>query len=365
MTMAHYGHQQQPMQLVTAPYPPPDYGMPAAQPSDVDSWTGVLVAVSQLAEQICNTDFVPQTMRGNAAAVTATILSGRELGVGPMTALQHIHIVKGKPGQSAQLMRQLVLTQGHELEYVETTDSRCVVKGRRRGEGEWTTVSFTAQQAKTAGIGLGGYPEDKLVARATSRLCRRKFADCLGGMPYTVEELEDGGVLDDDNTPAPAPVQAEQPAPKRTAQRRTRKAEPAPVKAQATVVQDDPPQGPPLPGEDEPVEPGAPDNAVPDGIVQHEPMITKAQLSKLQIGLKDAGITDRQDGLDFYHGVIGREVTSSKELTKAEASKVIDSLEAPPSDPDEDPLESAAALWGDDATPLPGDEPPPDERRDE
>lgn len=55
-------------------------------------------------------------------------------------------------------------------------------------------------------------------------------------------------------------------------------------------------------------------------------MIRPAQLSKLQICLKDYGITDRAAGLAYYADVIGREVGSSKELTKDEATKVINKL---------------------------------------
>lgn len=51
-------------------------------------------------------------------------------------------------------------------------------------------------------------------------------------------------------------------------------------------------------------------------------------LAKLQICLKDYGITDRDAGLAYYADVIGREVGSSKELTVAEASRIIDRLTA-------------------------------------
>lgn len=54
--------------------------------------------------------------------------------------------------------------------------------------------------------------------------------------------------------------------------------------------------------------------------------ITKDQLKKLHATLTDVGITDRSEGLKFYAEVTGRDVQSSKELTKAEASKVIDAL---------------------------------------
>ena len=110
----------------------PRAAAPAVLRPDIDSWIAVVGDVAKLASHISDTAFVPDALRGNAAAVAAAILSGREAGVGPMASLQNINVIKGKPGQSALLMRQLALAAGHHIRYVETTDTRCVVEGRRR-----------------------------------------------------------------------------------------------------------------------------------------------------------------------------------------------------------------------------------------
>jgi hypothetical protein len=275
---------------------------PALTPA-IDSWTQVIADVAKLAQHIADTDFVPAAMRGKPAAVAAAILAGREAGVGPMTALQHIFVIKGKPGQSAQLMRQLVLSAGHEIRYVETTDTRCVVEGRRRGEQEWSRVSFTADQARKAKIDLGGYPEDKLVARATTRLCRRKFADCIGGMPYTVEELEDGD-YDHDTPDITEPEPPPEPAKRRTARRKN-----------ATPKATKPPPAPP-----EPEEPELPDDDKSDA------PITPAQLTKLQAIFTENKVP-RDLRLRISSVIIDRELDTSKDLTLSEAGVLIDTLE--------------------------------------
>jgi hypothetical protein len=278
-----------------------------------DSWVNVMADVSKLATHVADTDFVPASMKGNPAAVAAAILAGREMGVPPMTALQHIHVIKGKPGQSAQLMRAKVLEAGHQLRDVEVNDTRCIIEGRRRGEEQWTRVTYTADQAKRAQINLGGYPEDKLYARATTRLCRRKFADVIGGLSHSVEELEDGTV--DDVGQAPAPAQA---SAKRTAQRRQ-----APRKATATVEKPAPaqpePEEPPLPGED-----GYDEPAQPAG---NDETVTKAQLTKLGAIFTEHKFGDRAQRLRISSSLVGRELSSSNELTKAEATTLIDTLE--------------------------------------
>jgi hypothetical protein len=294
----------------------------------MDSWIQVIADVAKLAQHISDTEFVPDTMRGKPAAVAAAILAGREAGIGPMASLQHIHLIKGKPGQSAQLMRQLVLAAGHELRYVDTTDTRCVVEGKRRGEDEWTRVTFTSDQARRAKIDLGGYPEDKLVARATARLCRRKFADCIGGMPYTIEELQDGDVPSDFDGAAPT-VEPSKPEPAtpakangRTAQRRTRVAAPEPEQAAAPPsVTQEAAGAPPLPGEPGYDEPPArePSGSGP---------ISKEQLTKLHTVLTEHGVHDRDEKLDIARRILRKpDLSSSTHLTRAEASTLIDVLE--------------------------------------
>ncbi len=56
-------------------------------------------------------------------------------------------------------------------------------------------------------------------------------------------------------------------------------------------------------------------------------LINPAQLKKLAILLREAGFDEREAKLGFVTAAIGRDITSSKELTKDEATKVIDTLE--------------------------------------
>ncbi len=58
--------------------------------------------------------------------------------------------------------------------------------------------------------------------------------------------------------------------------------------------------------------------------------ITTAQMSKLHAALKDAGLADREAGLAYLSKVLGRAVTTTKDLTKREAMKVINALEPDP-----------------------------------
>ncbi|MEU9888644.1 hypothetical protein [Sphaerisporangium sp. NPDC051011] len=316
------------------------------QRAEIDSWTEMVRPVGQLAADLAQTEFVPDSLRGRTAAVAAAILTGREMGVGPMVALRHIHVIKGKPGQSAELMRALVLAQGHQIRYAETTDTRCIVEGRRRGEEDWTRVMFTADQLKRAKVDLGGYPEDKLVARATARLCRRIFADVVAGMPYTTEELEDVdggpevgvGVTSSAAPPTPRRRTAQRRAPSATPPAAAEGGEPA-AEGQASARSASPAEArtapraevpaPPLPGEpgyDEPpaADPAPAPSTEPQGVPPE--LASKPQLGKINSLYRDIGWNDRADKLRATCVLVDRELTSSSELTKAEASALIDTL---------------------------------------
>ena len=146
-------------------------------------------------------------------------LKGRELGIPPMQALSHIHIVEGKPTVSSELMVALVQRAGHKLRIIETSSEKCVVEGVRKDDPEYPQrLTWTMEDAKKAGVTNKGnwknYPAAMLRARAISALCRFAFADVLMGASYTPEELgadvnEEGEVLAEPETshaPAASPA---------------------------------------------------------------------------------------------------------------------------------------------------------------
>lgn len=157
-------------------------------PSDVPaSWQ----AAMRLAARISDTPFVPKALRGDPHSVLACILTGDELGLGPMQSLRMVNVIEGRPAASAELMRALVNRAGHRVDVVEARQDRVTLAGRRRDTGAQASVTWTigdAQRAKLMGNpAWGKYPRSMLLARATSELCRMLFADVIGGL-YTPEE---------------------------------------------------------------------------------------------------------------------------------------------------------------------------------
>lgn len=295
-----------------------------------DTWVPVLSDVGSLAAKIADTDFVPHGYRGNPAAVAATILYGRELGLGPMTALSAVDPIKGTPSLSAEAMRALIFAAGHELRFVETTETRCVLEGRRKGQETWTRVQYTMDEAKKSGDAGKNQqyrtrPQEMMVARATSRLARMLFPEAIGGFPSPEEVQADDGP---DVPPPPAPtvtVTHERPAPKTrpAAKRKQPAAKPAPEPLQ---VESGPVDEPPLPGED-----GYEELVAEPAPVKDEAP-TAAMLKALHASLNKAGLGSREDKLQFCSDVAGRDIASSKDLTRTEVSACLETLNAPADD---------------------------------
>lgn len=145
---------------------------------------------------ISKTEFVPSSLRGKPEAILAAILTGRELGMGPMEALRTIDMIDGKPSPSAEWMVGKVFEAGHVIVVVEQTDESCTVEGIRFSEGVEVArmkVTFTKSMAARAGLlnksNWKNYPEAMLYWRAASQLCRQFFPDVLKGLKYLPEEL--------------------------------------------------------------------------------------------------------------------------------------------------------------------------------
>lgn len=152
----------------------------------------------QLAEQVARTDFVPADFRGNTPAVLAAMMYGHELGLGPMQSLNMITSIKGRVGLRPEAMRAMVVTSGHRIWTEEYTDTVVAYAGWRKGDPADLIVRtrFTIEDAKRAGLvknesAYVKYPRAALSGRATAELCRLHFADVIGGLSYTPDELGD------------------------------------------------------------------------------------------------------------------------------------------------------------------------------
>jgi hypothetical protein len=300
----------------------PTSAAPAPAAPSLSDWVEQAREVATVADMLCRTAFVPKAFLGKPAECAAAILAGQEMGMSPMASLRAIDVIEGKPGLTALGLRALVQSKGHEIWTHESTATRAIVKGRRRGSDKVETSTWTLDRAKTFGL-LGKknwreQPTSMLLARATAECARLIAADALLGMPYSTEELADGA-------DSPAPVSGPPAEPRTTARRTARRAQPAPAPAPAPVADPEPdltepgvdPDWSEPTGETEPEEPTAP----------AEEGINEAQKKKLHTAFTAAGIKARDQKIELIERVVGRRVGSSTELTKREAIRVIDHVE--------------------------------------
>lgn len=334
----------------------------------VDGWAHQVAAVAKLATYIAATDFVPKGYRGQDAAVAAAILAGREMGIGPMTALQHLYVVDGRPAMSAQLMRALVFAHGHSIRFVEVNSERCALAGRRNGETSEATVTWTMEDARRAQVNSktnwARYPRAMLLARATAELCRAVFPDVIGGMAYVVEELEDMPAAENGAAPPPKTVRrARRPSPDAPSTGPVSTSPPPsplpPVGGEAPPLPDDEPPTP-LRGQNS-TETGQTDEAGPSPTGPpagpHEPAeeLSEAQRGQLFRLFTELDImTPRAERLRVAAALVGRQIGSLNQLTRAEASALIDTLIRCAENPDmleplvtdaEERMSNAIPLW--------------------
>ena len=248
---------------------------------------------------ISKTELVPDALKGRPEAILAVMLAGSVLGIGPMQALQSINIIKGKPALSAELMRALVLSAGHQI-IVEANDLEATATCKRQGWEDWKTVSFSLDDAKRAGLTSNPvwskYPRAMVSARVTSEACRLYFPDIISGLSYTPEEIESIDLPDTSAHPSNGNA--------------------APRAAALRVVPDP-----------------APADEVYDAEVVEAPIerrgpkpITEKQMGLIKKLLVDLGFNDAKARGDYIKALAGREVANLSQLTSFEASKVIDAL---------------------------------------
>lgn len=299
-------------------------------PSSLQGWAAELESAAGIARSLATTSFIPDSLKVwqgdprqgapldrevTTAQVAAALLAGRELGLDPMASLRSISVIRGTPALSAMSLRAMLLHHGHDIAVVESTSTRAMVRGRRDGAGEPQTSTWTLDRAKLAGLYPGKpegnwrrQPQAMLVARATAECARWIAADAILGMPYILEEIEDPDAAAD----MPADTEPEV-KPKRRARRKT--ARPLPE------LPSGPPAIPQQRAGEHDQDPGPEPEPEPESV-------TKPQLTKLHVVLKSCGITDPAAGRKAVSDIAGRPLDSSTELTKAEASRVIDELEA-------------------------------------
>lgn len=288
-------------------------------------------------QALADASLLPDAYRRQPANVLLALESGAALNVAPMVAIQEIHVIKGKPSPSAQLMAALVRRAGHRLRITgDATHAVCEIV--RHDDPEFTFRSeWTMQRAAAAGLTTDmwkKYPANMLKARAISECCRDACPDVVVGFGYTPEELGDptdaagAVVVERADTEADTGSASQAESPSELGGAGSIPADsPDPVSDIEDAVVVDETTGEVTAGEGvaSPV-PQMGDNRPFLNNADGPP--TQAQTRMMFALLKgdDGKARPREEALAIIATIVGRDVESSSELSKRDVSAVIDAL---------------------------------------
>jgi len=163
-------------------------------------------AMKEQANILIKSSFLPTSINTPEKAL-AVAIKGHEIGMPMMWSFTHINIIQGKPTLSAEGMLGMIYKncKTAEIVYVKSDATECVIKARRSPQYDYSTFSFTIEDAKKMGLDKKDnyvkQPGTMLQWRAVSKMGRAMFPDALCGISYTPEELgaevnEVGEVID-------------------------------------------------------------------------------------------------------------------------------------------------------------------------
>lgn len=163
--------------------------------------------IFRLATAIAQSGLAPKDMN-TPERLTVAIMTGLELGLPPMFAINKIAVINGRPTLWGDAIPGLLWGRGFKIadEMTGEGDNRCATCTVTRPNGDATTRSFGVKDAKKAGLwGKSGpwtqFPDRMLTMRARAFAARDGAADVLGGL-YLREEIEDTPTEPVDITPA-------------------------------------------------------------------------------------------------------------------------------------------------------------------
>ena len=138
----------------------------------------------------------------DASQAVVKIMYGGELGLSPITSLMSIHIIKGKPELSANLLATLVKkSKRYDYRVKNWTDQECVIEftqdGNLLGESKFSMSDAKRASLINPGSGWTKFPKAMLFARAISQGVRTYTPDVSAGVPvYSDGEIGGDTVLE-------------------------------------------------------------------------------------------------------------------------------------------------------------------------
>lgn len=239
-----------------------------------EGWT--LAAIEKAAEYVVQSKLFG--VRTREEAVVLMLLAQAE-GLHPVQAMTEYYVVNGRPALKAEAMLRRFLASGGRVEW-HRLDDKAAEATFFHPAGGTVRIAWTIEDAQRAGLNSDAwkkYPRAMLRSRVISEGIRTVYPVAVG--IYTPEEAVD-----------------------------IPPAEPQPVAARVVDAE---------PGEilDAPAQPAL-----------EEKEVTAKQLKLLAVLMRQVGL-GREGAHRYISALLGRQISSARDLSKDEASRVIDHLQ--------------------------------------
>lgn len=275
-----------------------------------------LPEIESLAKHASSSGYFNDAKQLSQAVMKMTI--AQSLGLPAIAGLTGVSIIEGKPVLGATLVASLVEEHPRFLyKVLEHTNDICSIEFFERGKDgqpvrSLGTSTFTMDDAKKAGLAgkqnWAKYPRNMLFARAMTNGARWYAPSAFNGLPvYNEDELDDVILTSATTVTTEAPAPAVKNGDALDAEFRSASSPPAqPEVIDAQFTPDEPPA---------PVEPSPEQRAMFFAI--HG-----------EIGMPAHDGIDKQVNYRVWGKIVGREVTSWTQLSKAEVSQIVDWMNA-------------------------------------
>jgi hypothetical protein len=267
-----------------------------------DQQGGHLRAVMDYSRTVASASMLPNNYRNKPADIMLAIGLGQSMGLSPAESLYRISVIAGKPTASAELIAANVRKAGHRLRVSGDETSATATIIRADDPDYEFTVTRDLEWAKRMKLADNDnykkQPGTMLQWRAITAVARLACPEALYGVAYSPDEM---GEVSESRGGGLGAVLAGQ--------------------VDSDTIKPDEPKPCPVRG--------CPNTAQACPGHTGNPLNTKSALAvRMFATFNEAGITEREDRLKYVSDVVGREVTSSGEMTEADASAVLDALAA-------------------------------------
>ena len=141
-----------------------------------------------------------ETPEAAIARAALTVTFGKELGMGPATALKSLYVINGVVAMKAELVAATIKgSKKYDYRVKNHSDETCEIEFFE-GVESLGSSEFSMQHAKNAGLSSNPnykkWPKAMLFARAITQGARWYCADLFLGSIYTPDEIEAGDFID-------------------------------------------------------------------------------------------------------------------------------------------------------------------------